>query len=169
MHQDPAKRVMAVAAFLVLAAVDVLRDADKFRTSALIGKFRRVLQQQYSATGRFKACARRVEVPVSKYRLRAPAFTGEEPIGRFKCWPNPGTRAECSLRSRLPVLDQKLAKSFAKTRIPEHILVNFLIDPTGCTARSIIYFCRSKRSRQAQFRPRQSHSAPRSAESGAQQ
>ncbi|MET4391787.1 hypothetical protein ABIB73_007579 [Bradyrhizobium sp. F1.4.3] len=167
MHQDPAKRVMAVAAFLVLAAVDVLRDFDKFGASTLIGKLRRVLQQQYRATGRFKACTRRVEVPAQNIAFVHP-FIGKEPIGRFGVGPILA-RERNAFSDPASHPDQKLAKPFAKTRIPEDILANFPVDPMGGTARSVIYFCRSRRSRQAQCRPRQSHGAPRSPDSGAQQ
>jgi hypothetical protein len=86
MHQDAAKRVMAVATFLVLAAVDVLRNADKFGASALVGELRRILQQQHCAMGRFKACTRRVEVPAQDVAFAHPLI-GEEPIGRFGVGP----------------------------------------------------------------------------------
>jgi hypothetical protein len=135
--------------------------------SALIGKLRRVLQQQYRATGRFKACTRRVEVPAQNIAFVHPLI-GKESIGRFGVGPILA-RERNALSDPASHPDQKLAKPFAKTRIPEDVLVNFPIDPTGCTARSVIYFCRSKRIRQAQFCPRQSHGAPRSADSGAQQ
>src|SRR5215831_16659689 len=101
MHQDPTERVMAVAAFLVFAAVDVLREADKLGVSTLIGKLRRVLQQQYRATGRFKAWHASPRSGRSKYRLRAPACWQRTDTPPW-CWPNPGTRVECFLRSRLP-------------------------------------------------------------------
>jgi len=142
-------------------------DADKFGASALIGKFRRVLQQQYRATGRFEACTRRVEVPAQNIAFVHPLI-GKEPIGRFGVGPILA-RKRNALSDPASHPDQQLAKSFAKTHIPEDVLVNFLINPTVRTARSIIYFCCSTRGRQAQFRPRQSHGAPRSAESGAQQ
>src|SRR5450631_90842 len=142
MHQDPAKRVMAVATFLVLAAVDVLRDADKFGASTLVGKLRRVLQQQHRATGRFKACTRRVEVPAQNVAFAHPLI-GEEPIGRLGVGPILA-RKRNALSNPASHSDQKLTKPFAKTHIPEDVLVNFPIDPMGSTARSIVYFRRSR-------------------------
>src|SRR5665647_753005 len=167
MHQDAAKRVMAVATFLVLAAVDVLGDADKFGASALVCKLRCILQQEHGAVGRIKPRTRRIEVPAQNVAFAHPLI-GEEPVSRFGVGPILA-RERNTLSDSAAHSDQKLTKSLAKARIFENALVNFTIDPMGCIARSVKYSRRAKRSRQAQFRSRQSHGAPRSADSGALQ
>src|ERR1700689_2518395 len=129
MHQDAAKCVMAEATPLILAAVDVLRKADKFGTSALVGELRRILQQQHRASGRFKTYARRVEMPAQDVAFAHPLI-GEKPIGRFGVGPILAGERN-ALSDPAAHSDQKLAKPRAKARILEAALVNFIIDPMG--------------------------------------
>ena len=138
MHQDAAKRVTAEATPLIFAAVDVLRKADKFGTSALVGELRRIFQQQYRASGRFKAYARRVEMPAQDVAFAHPLI-GEKPIGRFGVGPILAGERN-ALSDPAAYSDQKLAKPRPRTRILEDALVNLIIEPMGSFVRSVTCF-----------------------------
>jgi hypothetical protein len=86
MHQDPAQGVMTQSAFLVAAAVDALGEPDGSGVAALMGEFRRVLQQQHGSAACIISLTCREEMPaknVSLFDLRI----RQKPIGGFGARP----------------------------------------------------------------------------------
>lgn len=86
MPQKTADRVHPETPGFVLAAVDAIRHADRIGAFPLIGKFRRVLQNQDRAGRCDKAAAGRLEMAGENIRL-LDAVVREEAVGRLRVGP----------------------------------------------------------------------------------
>lgn len=81
-HQEPADRVLLVAAFLQLASGRHLGEPDLFRRGAFEVEFRSVLQDQHGTIGGPDAQGGGGEMPLEDF-VFADTSVGEEPVSRL--------------------------------------------------------------------------------------
>ncbi|MGY2843467.1 hypothetical protein ACVIWU_006655 [Bradyrhizobium sp. USDA 4509] len=127
MHQHAADRVIAPTAILVPAAVDALGQADSARVRALVGEFRRVMNEETWACTIVVARACGGEVAAEDAGFLH-ALVGEETVGRLRVRPVLA-RERCAPAHAVTNLLQQLAKSLTKTGILESCLVDLALCP----------------------------------------
>ena len=136
MHQQPADRVMAEPAGLVLAAVDALGEADQLRLFPLVGELGRVLQDQDRPAGRSHALTRRLEMALENSVFANPCV-GKEPVGGFGVCPvlaGPGN----GLAHRAAHLIENLVQPPVQALIGKLPLGDLVVHPA---CRAPIYAC----------------------------
>lgn len=131
MHQESTHRAQQATAILVLAAIQLVHDADLIAALPLVGEFRRVVQDQDRPVRRGEAVTCRLEMPFEDLGLADP-LVGEEAVSRLGVGPVLASQRNALAHGVAHPLQQR-PQSLVQTRISEAAAGSLPIEPFAPT------------------------------------